>query len=50
MDLTVFPKIGLGIFVGFFLLALGWIYRPKGRKTYEQASNLPFDEASDDER
>jgi cbb3-type cytochrome oxidase subunit 3 len=50
MDLSIFPKIGLIIFVGFFVLSLLWVYRPRGAKTYEKTSNIPFDEAPTDER
>ena len=49
-DLTIYPKIGLVIFVGFFVLSLLWVYRPRGAKTYEKTSNIPFDEAPTDER
>ena len=50
LDLTIFPKIGLIIFAGFFVLSLLWIYRRRGKQTYEKASNIPFDEAPTDER
>ena len=50
MDLTVFPKIGLIIFVSFFVLSVFWVYRRRGIKTYEKTSNIPFDEAPTDER
>ena len=45
MDLTIFPKIGLVIFVSFFVLALVWVFRRHSRKIYEAESMIPFDEA-----
>jgi len=45
MDLTIFPKIGLVIFVSFFVLALIWVFRRRSRKVYEEESMIPFDEA-----
>ena len=50
MDLTVFPKIGLIIFVAFFVLSVLWVYRRRANETYEKTSNIPFDEAPHDER
>jgi cbb3-type cytochrome oxidase subunit 3 len=49
LDLTIFPKIGLVIFVSVFLLSLVWIYRKGSDKTYERTANLPFDEAESHE-
>jgi cbb3-type cytochrome oxidase subunit 3 len=50
MDLTIYPKIGLIIFVAFFVLSVLWVYRRSGKKTYDKVSNIPFDEAPSDER
>lgn len=49
LDLLIFPKIGLILFVTIFLLSLVWIYRKGSTKTYERTSNLPFDEAESHE-
>ena len=49
IDLMIFPKIGLAIFVSFFLLSLVWIFRRGSSKIYEHTSNLPFDEAESHE-
>ena len=44
LDLTIFPRIGLVIFMGVFLLSLVWIYRRGSRKAYDAAANLPFED------
>jgi len=44
MDLTIFPKIGLVIFVTVFALSLVWIFRKGSTKTYDATSNLPFED------
>ncbi|MEK7393383.1 MAG: cbb3-type cytochrome c oxidase subunit 3 [Fibrobacterota bacterium] len=44
VDLTVYPKIGLVIFVTVFALSLVWIFRKGSTKTYDATSNLPFED------
>jgi cbb3-type cytochrome oxidase subunit 3 len=47
LDLTIFTRIGLVLFVGFFVLTVIWIFRRGSTAKYNQTSNLPFeDEAS----
>ena len=44
VDLTVYTKIGLVIFVTVFALSLVWIFRKGSTKTYDATSNLPFED------
>lgn len=47
LDLTIFTRIGLVLFVGFFVLTVVWIFRRGSTAKYNKTSNLPFeDEAS----
>jgi len=47
LDLTIFPRISLILFVSFFVLAVIWVFRRGSKTEYNKASNLPFeDEAS----
>lgn len=38
--------VGLIIFFGLFLVFVLWSYRPGGKRYYDAAANLPFEEAS----
>lgn len=49
VDLMIFPKIGLVIFVTMFVLAVVWVFRRGSTKTYERTAHLPFDEAESHE-
>ena len=52
--LTHFPWINLVlasqlIFLGLFLGALAWVFRPKSKNFYEKLANLPVKEGVNDE-
>ena len=44
IDLMIFPKIGLVIFVSVFVLSVVGVFRKGSTKTYDATSNLPFED------
>ena len=46
-DVMVFPLIAVVLFVGIFIAALFWVYRPGGKAVYQRYQELPFDDEGD---
>ena len=48
-DFALWPSISTVLFLATFLAILVWVYRPHGRRHYEDMANLAVEDSTDKE-
>lgn len=43
-DVMILPLIAVVLFVGIFIAAVAWVFRPGGKVVYARHEALPFDD------
>lgn len=43
-ELTTWPQISVVVFMAAFIGLILWVYRPKGKKRYEEEARMPLED------